>query len=131
MKRAIPVLVAAVVLTVGVGVAAGRSAGTTITHDDTVALDGGESLVSGHVESSRGVCRLLRLVKFSAHYPGGKVQLLDLSLTSANGAWAAKADLTGADRLTAKATAVRGKKRRHHHHRRLICKSATVSWDVL
>jgi hypothetical protein len=131
MRRAIFALAAAAVLTVGVGVAAGRSAETTITHDGTVALDGGESLVSGHVESSRHACEFLRVVKFSAHYPGGKVTLLDIGLTSFNGAWAAKADLSGANRLTATTPAVRGKKRRHHRHRKVICRRASVSWDVL
>ncbi len=76
---------------------------TTITHDGSVALGAGGFYVdSGHLSSPRFQCRVLRLVKLIGHYPSGRTKLLDIDLTSFNGAWATKADLTGTDRLRAR-----------------------------
>ncbi|MEK6272229.1 MAG: hypothetical protein AABM42_06235 [Actinomycetota bacterium] len=77
---------------------------TTITHDGSVPLgDGGTFVDSGHVTSPRFRCRALRIVTLTGHYPSGRTELLDIDLTSAGGAWATKADLTGTDRVRARA----------------------------
>jgi hypothetical protein len=96
---------------------------TTITHDGSVALGAGGTFVdSGHVTSPQFRCRSLRLVTLIGHYPSGRTELLDLDLTSAKGAWATKADLTGTDRVKAR---VRSSSFRRHGHRK-VCQADTV-----
>ncbi len=128
MKRATWILVVAgAALTLGVGVASARTSyPSEITHEDSVALPGGKTLVSGQVTSPSRLCSALRGVKLIAHYPDGSNELLDIDLSSVGGAWAAKADLTGADRL--KAVAVRSAFR--VHHRRKVCNRAAVVWAL-
>ena len=85
------------------GVAHVRGVETSISHDGSVPLGGGKFLISGHLDSHRGVCEHYRLVKLVAHYPSGRTRVLDFDLTSfEGGAWAMRANLTGADRLKAK-----------------------------
>ena len=96
---------------------------TTITNDGSVALGtGGTFVVSGHVTSPQFRCRSLRLVTLSGHYPSGRTQLLDLDLTSARGAWATKADLTGTDRVKVR---VRKSSFRRHGSRK-VCQADTI-----
>jgi len=100
-----------------------RSFPTTITHDGSVALGaGGIYLDSGHVTSPQPRCRFLRLVTLIGHYPSGRTELLDLDLTSAGGAWATKADLTGTDRVKVR---VRQSTFRRHGKRK-VCRADTV-----
>ncbi len=152
MKRWI-VPLAVAVLSAGVGSAQGDgspvtvdSIATFITHDATVDLGGGKSLIGGQVISHREICQMDRLVKLTAHYPNGTTQLLDLDITSDGGAWSVKADIGGADRLKAKVTrqarrrpnniAVSGgrPRPRHHpphrkgHHPRLPCAADSIVW---
>ncbi len=121
------------------------AASTTTTHDGSVALGGGEYVVSGHVQSPRPLCERFRIVKLKAHYPNGRSRLLDFDLTSfEGGAWAMRADVSGADRLKAKVKALRlgpqsiavsgsrppATRHRPHkgHHRRTLCAAASVIW---
>ena len=100
-----------------------RSFPTTITHDGSVALGAGGTFVdSGHVSAPRFQCRLLRVVKLIGHYPSGRRELLDIDLTSAGGAWATKADLTGTDRVRAR---VRKSSFRRHGDRK-VCQADSV-----
>jgi hypothetical protein len=102
-----------------------RSFPTTITHDGSVALGTtGISVDSGRVRSPKPFCQLFRIVKLVGHYPGGTTKLLDVDFTSVKGAWGTKADLTGADRVTARAT--RFAFRRHGH--RKVCLADAVSF---
>ncbi len=128
MKRAISILfVAAVVGILGVATASARTSfPTKITHDGSVTLPGGETIVSGHVTSSYRLCSLLRAMKLIGHYPDGSAQLLDAALTSIRGAWATKADLSGADRVKAVVT----KSAFRIHHRRKVCEPAAVVWAL-
>jgi hypothetical protein len=95
---------------------------TTITHDGSVPLAGGYFVESGHLSSPRFQCRLLRVVKLVGHYPSGRTQLLDIDFTSARGAWATKADLTGTDHLTARVTKYKFGRRGH----RKVCRPDSV-----
>jgi hypothetical protein len=128
MKRWIVMLLAAVAaLAVGVGAAGARpSYPTTITRDGSVSLPGGRTLDSGHLTSTRGLCIHLagRAVKLIGVFPDGTARLLDLSLTSANGAWATKADYRRAVRVKAKVLRIHLRLR----GRRLVCRRAVVSW---
>jgi hypothetical protein len=99
-----------------------KSFPTTITHDGSVPLAGGYFVESGHVSSPRFQCRSLRLVKLIGHYPSGRTELLDIDLTSARGAWATKADLTGTDRLRARV----GKYTFRRHGHRKVCRADSV-----
>ncbi|MGH2963964.1 MAG: hypothetical protein ACRDMH_01100 [Solirubrobacterales bacterium] len=154
MKRWIVALLTGLVLLLGVTSAVGRSpAPTTITYESTVDLGDGKSLLSGQVTSHREICQFFRIVKLKAHYPNGRTQLLDDDISSAGGAWAMKADLSGADRLKAKVTKVvvsagataivtsggrpgathhpPGHHKAHHgHHRRVLCEAASVAWGL-
>jgi hypothetical protein len=88
-----------------------------------VALGAGGTYVdSGHVISPQFRCRYLRIVTLIGHYPSGRTKLLDADLTSLNGAWATKADLTGTDRVKAR---VRKSSFRRHGDRK-VCRADTV-----
>lgn len=134
MRRAIwiPLAVTAGV-TLAVGMATARpSYPTKITYDGSIALSRGQFLLTGHVASPHYFCRLGRAVKLKAHYPDGKTKLLDFGLTSMNGAWATKADLTGADRLKAKVQrasfiSLRSPGRQTH---RTVCQADAIVFSV-
>jgi hypothetical protein len=128
MKRATLMLVlAGAVFALGAGTASARTSyPTEITHDSSVALSGGQTLVGGQVKSPYRLCSVLRGVKLIGHYPDGSTELLDADLSSIGGAWGAKADLTGADRV--KAVALRSAFR--VHHRRKVCERAAVVWAL-
>jgi hypothetical protein len=133
MKRTIGVLAGvAAVLAIGVGIASAntRFFPTTISHDGTVGLGHGKVLVSGQVKSHREVCQMNRVVKLTAHYPNGRTQLLDLDVTSDAGAWSAKADISGADRLKAKALVGKHERRYPSPPPGVVCKAAAVVWRV-
>jgi hypothetical protein len=101
-----------------------RSFPTTITHDGSVALGAGGTFVdSGHVSSPNHRCEFFRVVTLIGHYPSGRTKLLDIDLTSFfGGAWGTKADLTGTDRLQARA---RKSSFRRHGHRK-VCQADAV-----
>src|SRR6188474_1967804 len=112
MKRWIAVLVAVGAIGVSQAFASAsaqpsrvktRHVPTTISHDSDVPLNSGQTVISGHLDAP-SICRFFREVKVKAHYPDGTTRLLDFDLASNAGAWAVKADITGADRLKAKAT---------------------------
>ena len=128
MKRATwMLLVAGAVLMLGVGAASARTSyPSEITRESSVELPGGKTLASGEVTSPYRLCSVLRGVKLIGHYPDGSTELLDVGLTSINGAWATKADLSGADRV--KAVALRSAFR--VHHRRKVCDRAAVVWAL-
>jgi hypothetical protein len=137
MKRwTVTVLAAAAALTVGVTLAGARptSVPTTITHDGSVDLGNGKFLLSGQVTSHRELCRFFRIVKVTAHYPDGTTRLLDQDLTSDAGAWAVKADISGAERLKAKVRVGKiygGHGGRYRtRHPKVVCKAASVVWRV-
>ena len=97
---------------------------TTITHDGFVPLgDGGTFIDSGTVTSPRFRCRALRIVTLTGHYPSGRRKLLDIDVTSARGAWATKADLTGTDRVMAR---VRKSSFRRHGNRKVCQRDSVV-----
>src|SRR6476659_8318527 len=146
MKRGIAVLVTVGVIGVTITLARAsadqskvktRHVPTTISHDSDVLLGSGQTVISGHLDAP-SICRFFREVKVKAHYPDGTTRLLDFDLASNAGAWAVKADITGADRLKAKATRQvfhvlvvgggyapgrhhRASRRKAHHGRRIVC----------
>jgi hypothetical protein len=126
--RNLAVLVAtgAVLLFAGSAIAR-TSFPTTITHDGSVALGAGGTFVdSGHVSAPRFQCRVLRVVKLIGHYPSGRRELLDIDLTSAGGAWATKADLTGTDRVKARVRKYTFGRRGH----RKVCQADAVIFSA-
>ena len=95
----------AVLAFAGSAIAGRQSFPTTIIYSGSEPTGpGGTFVSSGHLSSPRPQCRALRLVKLVGHYPSGRTELLDLDLTSLNGAWATKADLTDTDRVRARVT---------------------------
>ena len=128
----------AVVLSLGVATADGRTkhSSTTITHDVSADLGAGTFLVGGHIHSKRRPCDFFRIVKLKAHFSNGKTKLVDTDATSGGGAWAMRADLAGADRLKAVVTrAVVGFLRfggnhpaatHHPQRRKIVCDKASV-----
>lgn len=114
----------AVFLALGAGTAFARatSFSTHIRIDDSfhIGMDPHDSLVFGHVNSSRRRCVADRKVKVFATSPGESPRLVDLARTSDNGGWAARADFFGAGGV--KAVAIKTKFGRRHH--RKTCRSA-------
>ena len=106
MKRAILTLVpmaAIACVILGAGSAPASSTfSTKITHDATVPLGNGEFILTGHLRSRKSDCLYLRLVKPIGHRTDGSRKMLDFDVTSLHGAWAAKAKLSGIDRVKAK-----------------------------
>jgi hypothetical protein len=105
-----------------------RSFPTTITHENSTPLGTEGTFVdSGHVSSPNHRCESFRVVTLIGHYPSGRTELLDIDLTSFfGGAWGTKADLTGTDRV--KARARKSSFRRHGH--RKVCQADTVVFQA-
>ena len=96
---------------------------TTITYDGSVDLGGGKFIDTGRVKSTRWFCSFVRTVSLIGHYPDDTKHVLDQDFTSISGAWATKADRTGVQRVTAKAS----REVFHVHHHRKVCEAASVS----
>jgi hypothetical protein len=122
--RYLAVLAATGIVLLCAGTAMARkSFSTTITHDGSNPVGTeGVYIESGQVNSSRLPCRALRLVKLIGHYPSGRTELLDVDLTSLNGAWATKADLTDTDQLKARVAKFKYGRRGH----RKVCQADSV-----
>jgi hypothetical protein len=119
-KWCLGVLAASAVLLLGTGSAlAARHFPTTI-HFDNAAPVGDTFVYSGHVTSPKHACVVLRVVGLVA-FP--QRVALDFDLTSLNGAWAMRADPTGANTLKARVAQERFGRR---HHRK-VCDSDSVA----
>jgi hypothetical protein len=117
-KWCLGVVAASVVMLLGTGSAlAVRHFPTTIHFDNATPV--GETFVySGHLTSPKHRCVVLRLVGLVAD----SRSVLDFDLTSFNGAWAIRADPTGANSLKARVA----QERFGRPHHRKVCESDGV-----
>lgn len=120
-RKGILVLMLAAAATLAVGVAVASAARSFATHIVFLGNSGPsieDQTFYGDL-NTRPKCRGARLVGLFEQTPNGS-RLRDVDLSSFNGAWALRTDLTGSPDLTVHV------KREKRNHGRVVCKSASI-----
>jgi hypothetical protein len=118
--RSLVVLVATGAVLVAASSASARTSfSSTITHTGSESAGGGKFIDSGQVTSAKSACERLRGVKLIGQL-NGTSGLVDIDITSFNGAWAARVPHAPFTKITAVAVKER------FHHGRVVCQPASV-----
>jgi hypothetical protein len=120
-RKGILALALVAMLAVGVGVAfAAKSYSTKIVFmGQSGTID--DLTLFGDLNSNKSKCLTARTVGLFKKTTSGDYKLVDVDLSSFNGAWAVRGDLTGQPDLAIKV------KRATRNHRKIVCKPNTIT----